>query len=117
MIVAFSGSRIESQARFYRVDDVLKRLPKDTVVHVGDCPTGTDAHVAYHCKKYGLQCVVFRADWRTHGRKAGPLRNGRMLTDCEVLYAFPCDPGEGESRGTRDAIRQAEVLGLRVVIA
>lgn len=52
----------------------------------------------------------YRADWKTHGRPAGPLRNTKMLDDNEVdlVVAFP------GGRGTADMVRQALLRGVPV---
>lgn len=114
VFVAFSGSRLPSETRRKLVQDALASLPMGATVHVGDCPTGVDRYVWEAIKTSCLTVRVFKADWQKHGRRAGPLRNAEMLRGCSMLYAFPCDPSEGESRGTYDAIRQAEAMGLTV---
>jgi hypothetical protein len=51
------------------------------------------------------------ADWTTHGKAAGPIRNARMVAlGADVCLAFP----KGESRGTRGCMRLAEKAGIRV---
>lgn len=60
----------------------------------------------------GLRVERFEADWRQHGRAAGPNRNAAMVaTRPAVCLAFPL----GESRGTRGCMRLAEAAGIRVV--
>ncbi len=53
----------------------------------------------------------FRADWRRHGRAAGPLRNQRMLDEgrAELVIAFP------GGRGTADMVRRARAAGVEVI--
>jgi hypothetical protein len=53
---------------------------------------------------------VYEADWETHGRGAGPIRNKLMLTDGQphVIIAF-----EG-GNGTADMIRQGKKAGIPV---
>ena len=55
---------------------------------------------------------MFPADWVTHGRSAGPIRNRKMAEYAERLVAF----WDGESRGTRHMIEVARKLGLEVVV-
>jgi hypothetical protein len=59
---------------------------------------------------YNVKCVTVRADWHTHGRAAGPIRNKRMLDDFkpDLVVAFP------GGRGTADMIQQAEAAGVAV---
>ncbi|ACL58817.1 DUF2493 domain-containing protein [Methylobacterium nodulans] len=58
----------------------------------------------FHCER----CI---ADWRQHGRAAGPLRNARMIAEGrpDLVLAFP------GVRGTADCVRNAEAAGIRVV--
>lgn len=53
------------------------------------------------------------ADWKQHGRKAGPIRNQEMAdAGADLCLAFPL-PG---SRGTWDMVRRAEAAGIRTVV-
>jgi len=61
-----------------------------------------------------INCVRvehFVADWKTHGRAAGPIRNQQMLEEGEpdLVVAFP------GGRGTADMIRRAKAAGLKVL--
>lgn len=76
---------------------------------VGDA-RGFDRCVREYCG-YSLDHPnVFRADWKTHGRRAGPIRNYEMLdtTKPDLVIAFP------GGRGTADCVRQARKLGIPV---
>jgi len=54
----------------------------------------------------------YPADWNKHGRAAGPLRNQIMAERADALIAIPT----ADSRGTRDMIRRAEAMSLKVWI-
>lgn len=56
---------------------------------------------------------VYEADWKLHGRGAGPLRNQRMLDDGrpDLVVAFVDKPLES-SRGTADMVRRARSHGV-----
>lgn len=58
----------------------------------------------------GIPVGTFNADWKKHGRKAGPIRNRQMLEEGrpDAVVAFP------GGAGTADMIRQAEAAGLKV---
>lgn len=73
---------------------------------------GADALAARFAWSHGLPLVTFRADWETHGRKAGPLRNSEIAAQADVLAAF----WDGSSAGTRDTIAKARTAGKRVLI-
>jgi len=53
----------------------------------------------------------YMAEWDRHGRRAGPIRNQRMIDEGkpDLVIAFP------GGRGTADMVRRAETAGIRVV--
>lgn len=53
----------------------------------------------------------YPADWWTHGRAAGPIRNRKMLTDGkpDLVVAFP------GGRGTADMTSAAKAAGVEVI--
>jgi hypothetical protein len=55
---------------------------------------------------------VFPADWKTHGKAAGPIRNRQMAKNAEALIAL----WDGNSRGTKNMIETATKLGLKVYV-
>lgn len=61
----------------------------------------------------GCSSRCFPADWRKHGKAAGPIRNQRMIDEAkpDAVIAFP------GGRGTADMVRRAEAAGIRVVRA
>lgn len=52
----------------------------------------------------------FKANWDTHGRAAGPIRNKQMVMEADALVAF----WDGKSRGTGGIIELARNAGLQV---
>ena len=54
---------------------------------------------------------IFPADWKKHGRSAGPIRNQQMLTEGQptMVVAFPGGPG------TAHMVRIARQAGLPVI--
>lgn len=52
------------------------------------------------------------ANWKKHGRAAGPVRNAEMVAKADALIAV----WDGKSRGTADVISKAERAGLRVFV-
>jgi len=56
-----------------------------------------------------IKRYVCHADWETHGRAAGPIRNEKMLTwKPDLVVAFP------GGVGTADLVRRAEAAGVPV---
>jgi predicted Rossmann-fold nucleotide-binding protein len=66
-------------------------------------------------RKWASRCAVpivtYQADWQTHGKAAGPIRNQRMLDEGkpDLVVAFP------GGRGTADMVRRAKAAGVRVI--
>jgi len=59
-----------------------------------------------------LRFPVTPEEWRTLGRKAGPLRNQRMAENADALVAV----WDGSSRGTASMINLARKQGLKIYI-
>jgi SLOG family YspA-like protein len=86
--------------------------PQETVVVHGQCPTGADKIADELAREFGCQIERHPADWATHGKAAGPIRNAIMVSlGADVCLAFPL----GESRGTRSCMRMARNSGIPVV--
>ena len=65
--------------------------------------------------KKGLQQKVFSpfpANWKAHGRAAGPIRNAQMASVSHALIAF----WDGKSRETKNMIDTATKRGLQVAV-
>lgn len=70
---------------------------------------GADSFAASAAMDMGYECIVIPADWETHGRAAGPIRNRQMLDrHPDLVVAF------GQGRGTDDCVREAERRGIPV---
>lgn len=78
----------------------------------GDCKTGTDAIAKNIAKEWGFDRKPFPADWVTHGRSAGPIRNAAMAKIGTHCLAF----WDGESPGTRDMIFKAIAAKIETTI-
>lgn len=86
---------------------------EELVVIHGGCPTGADELANQWAEDRGVAVNVFPADWATHGKAAGPIRNQRMVdAGADVCLAFPL----GESRGTRDCASRAKAAGIPVTV-
>lgn len=86
----------------------------DMVVIEGKCPYGgADRHAEDWARNFATEHLSFPADWNTHGRAAGPIRNQRMLDEGkpDMVWAF-VDKPLAESRGTSDMVRRAMTAGL-----
>lgn len=91
-----------------RAEDVFSDTDITHVVQGG--ARGADALARRWCAEHDVPCVTIEADWATHGRAAGPLRNQRMLDeyDFDQVIAFP------GGRGTEDMVLRAMRKRLNV---
>lgn len=81
-----------------------------TVVSGG--ATGVDKLGTDWAAQNSVMCLEYNADWRTHGKAAGPMRNAAMADDAQALLAI----WDGQSRGTGNMIETAKAKGLKVCI-
>lgn len=78
-----------------------------TIVHGG--ARGADTLAGEVAQELGYTVEVHPADWKTHGRAAGPTRNQKMLdTGVDLVMAFP------GGRGTADMVKRATVARVPV---
>jgi hypothetical protein len=85
--------------------------PITCIIH-GGAP-GADALAGQWADWRDVPSQKFAADWKAHGRAAGPIRNQIMLDEGrpDIVIAF-----EG-GRGTADMVRRAKAAGIKVVEA
>ncbi len=83
----------------------------DSVI-VGDA-RGVDTRAIIHGRKLGITVNVFKADWNTHGRRAGIIRNLEMLDERpNYIAAF----WNGKSSGTKFMIDTALKRRINIVV-
>lgn len=70
---------------------------------------GADYFGEQWAKARRVPCKTVKADWRTHGKAAGPIRNAEMLKlGPDLVVAAP------GGRGTADMVRRARAAGIEV---
>lgn len=112
MRVLICGGREASREQRLAVTRWVKgRLSRgDVVIH--GAASGIDEAAGAAAKIKGLRIEAYPADWKTHGRAAGPIRNRQMLVDGkpDLVVAFP------GGRGTANMVRQAREHGVAVEV-
>lgn len=111
MRLIIAGSRNATAA------DVRRALHEFSWTTLATCVISGTAHGADElgerwAEERGLEIRRFPADWKTHGKRAGPLRNGIMAQNADALVAV----WDGKSRGTMSMIELARKQGLRIGI-
>lgn len=84
-------------------------LTIDRIIH-GGC-RGADEGADDWAKSENIGVVVCRADWKKHGKAAGPIRNRKMLEVHRPDYVVALPGG----RGTENMIMLAQAVGVPVI--
>ena len=98
-------AKAEREALVKALNSLDERMVIEAVRH-GDAK-GADVLSGKWARAMGIEEQACPADWNTHGRAAGPIRNAAMLEagGVEVVMAFP------GNKGTADMVRQARAFG------
>ncbi len=90
------------------VDNTLDAVDPLSIIQ-GGC-RGADTLAREWAERHGIPCHTFAADWETHGKRAGPMRNKLMLDmKPDIVIAF------GGGRGTKSTISLALQRGIFVM--
>lgn len=82
----------------------------DQTVVVHGAARGADRLAAEIAENWGLATEAHPADWKAHGKGAGPVRNEEMARlGADLCIAFP------GGAGTADMVRRAEAHGIPVM--
>lgn len=98
---------LKEECDFYRQN----QKPEDIVIVSGHA-SGADALGEHYALERDLQLETYTADWKAHGRAAGPIRNAQMASVAHALIAF----WDGKSRETKNMIDTATKRGLQVAV-
>jgi hypothetical protein len=112
-VIAVTGGRhyLDTGTVFCTLDDEHKLGAISLLVH-GNCPTGADMLCVKWADRNGVKhtWAKYSADWKLHGKSAGPKRNKAMLENeqPQKLIAFP------GGRGTGNCVVEANRIGINV---
>lgn len=115
MRVLICGSRTMPWSCLDLVIQTVRALETKPTVIIEGAARGADT-LARVCAIYeGIQVEEYRADWKTHGKAAGPIRNQQMLdSKPDLVIAF--HPTSGITPGTRDMVSRASMAGVPVKV-
>lgn len=88
---------------------ILNAASIDVLIH--GAARGADSLADDWAKGKGVRVERYPADWDSHGRAAGHIRNAQMLTmgQPDLVIAFP------GGKGTANMVAQAKAAGVKVV--
>lgn len=75
--------------------------------------TGADTMANEAAMALGLPFATYKADWSL-GRRAGPMRNQKMLDQGRPHLVLAFVPSTGITKGTADMVRRARAAGVPV---
>jgi len=96
--VAVVGGR--DFTNYLRLKKILDSVKGKILSLVSGGAKGADQLVEKYAIENGFTIEVYQADWDTLGKKAGPLRNKKIVDNSDVVIAF----WNGVSRGTKSTI-------------
>lgn len=109
-LLVCGGRNYAKRGTVFRVlDFAAKRYGVACILQGG--AEGADGLAREWAQDRKVPMTTFHADWRTHGKKAGPLRNQRMVDEGKPTLVIAFSGG----RGTEDMIARATKAGVRVL--
>lgn len=105
-------------SRTWESQDVIDRALDEhggafTTVVSGHCPLGADHMAELAADGMGMDIELHPADWNTHGKRAGFLRNAEMVNlGADVCLAFIRD----DSKGATMTANLAQKAGIPTII-
>lgn len=87
------------------------KRPEDIVIISGHA-SGAESLGERYAQECGFGLETFPANWKTHGRAAGPIRNAQIATVADTLIAL----WDGKSHGIKNMIETARKHNLQVAV-
>ena len=108
-VLVCGGRNFRSPAQVFRALDRLHQEKLITELMQGGATGADQFAMEWAATKPEIKRYVCYADWETHGRAGGPIRNEKMLTwKPDLVVAFP------GGDGTADMVRRAEAAGVPI---
>jgi len=90
---------------------ILEAFKSDKTLIIEGGASGADKLASKWAYENQVPNKCFPADWKVHGKAAGPIRNQQMLDEGkpDIVIAFP------GGKGTEDMVRRAKEAGIEVI--
>ncbi len=95
-VLVCGGREYSDQARVNRIlNTLLEQFPDLEIIQGG--ATGADELAKLWCLAKNVPMEEYPADWKKYGKRAGYIRNVKMLEEGQpdLVIAFPGGPGTG----------------------
>jgi hypothetical protein len=109
-IVVTGGRDLGFRHTVYEALDAILAKHGSIQIAEGGCPTGADLYARDWARSRKVPCTTFRADFENLGKRAGPIRNQRMIDEFQPhgVVAFP------GGTGTEHCVRCANAANIPV---
>lgn len=98
------------------LDSLLRAFPNEQVTIVSGTCSGADLMGERYAEEHGIPVERFPANWKAHGRAAGPIRNRAMAEFASKEHGVLAAFWNGTSRGTASMIKLAGRYSLETVV-
>ena len=112
MKIAIVGSRTfkDYNAMHAFIEEMLVTMESSIIeAVVWGGARGADSLAERYAQERGLKMIVFPAQWKKYGRRAGFIRNVNIIRECDVCFAF----WDGESHDTKHETSNALYTDFR----
>lgn len=109
-VLVCGGRDYEDREQLFQILDAA-HLANPIVCLIHGAARGADTLAADWALEHGVLCNAYSADWSTHGRSAGPIRNKKMLDEGKPHMVIALPGG----KGTANMILQAKTADVPVV--
>lgn len=75
-------------------------IPASIDMIVSGGAKGVDELAIQYANKYNIKSTIYKADWKTHGKSAGYIRNKIIWDNSDYIIAF----WDGKSKGTKHTV-------------
>lgn len=114
VIIAGSRSFADLELMKSKCDRILNSKSETHDIHIiSGTANGADEYGEKYAEEKGYSIMRFPANWEAHGKRAGMIRNAKMLKSADAVIVF----WDGSSRGSQHMIAISEERGipLRVI--
>ena len=110
LLVCGGRSFEDRQALYSSLDELHRQRNIDLLIAGG--ARGADTLAEEWARARDVATEIYQADWAGLGRKAGPIRNQRMIDEGrpDLVIAFP------GGRGTGDMMSRARAAGIETIV-
>lgn len=110
LILAIVGDR--NYTDYHAFQTIIDKVNSPIHAIVSGGAKGADTMAERYAMNNNIDMIIHVAEWDTHGKAAGPIRNRLIVNDADAMIAFLA-PG---SRGTANSIKLAQEKGIPVHI-